>query len=69
MTVVKVSFNIPEDMLRGLKRLAEDEGITATEAFRRAIRTDQFFRDEAARGNRLLVEDADRKKAREVFLP
>ena len=69
MKMVKVSFEMPEEMFRDLKELARGQGITVTETLRRAIRTSKFFRDEQAKGNRVLIRDERRREDREVLLP
>lgn len=69
MKMVKVSFEMPEEMFRDLKELARGQGITVTETLRRAIRTSKCFRDEQAKGNRVLIRDERRREDRQVFLP
>lgn len=65
--VVKLSVNLSEDVAGALKDLATHEGISMTEALRRAIGTEKFLRDEISKGHKVLIED-DEKKLKEIVL-
>ncbi|WP_251955597.1 ribbon-helix-helix protein, CopG family [Nostoc commune] len=43
----KITVNLPQETIEVLKRLAEEQGITATAALRKAIATEDFLRSEA----------------------
>jgi hypothetical protein len=66
--VVKVSFNLPEKLLSILRKHASYQGISMTEAVRRAISIQDFIAKEMDKGHRLLVEGTD-KQVREVLIP
>jgi hypothetical protein len=67
MAVKKVTVNLPDGDLATLKRLAEDRGISVTQALRQAISTERFLTDETEqKGYKLILEkEGDR---REVIL-
>lgn len=56
---VKTTMNLPAATMEQLKRLADDNGITRTEALRRAIATESYIADQVAAGRRVLIEDSD----------
>jgi hypothetical protein len=43
----RISVSLPQEDIDTLKRLAEEQGITATAALRKAIATEAFIRREA----------------------
>jgi hypothetical protein len=65
-SVVKVSVNLPANEVEWLKQIAENDGITMTEALRRSISTQKFVKDTVEKGGKLLVEDPDQKALRQV---
>jgi len=64
---VKVSFNLTPREVEQLKELAAQQGITATEALRRALATERFIYDTYQRGGKLLIEEADKPVRELVF--
>ncbi len=58
--VVKLTVNLPETLVRDLRAMAEDQGITMTEVLRRAIGTEKFLRDNIKQGSKLVLEDPDK---------
>ena len=63
----RVSVNLPESVVDALKELAKKSGITMTEVLRKAILTEKLLNDEAERGNKILIEDKD-KRLRQLVL-
>jgi predicted transcriptional regulator len=65
---VKVTVNLPEELVGALKEYADARGITMTEALRRAITHENYFAGEIEAGGTVLIEKPD-KSIREVVLP
>lgn len=68
-TPVRVSVNLPPKTAETLRGLAEAEGVTITEAIRRAIATQDFFTREARESQRVILEDKQTGAKREVVFP
>jgi predicted transcriptional regulator len=64
---VKVTVNLSPQVVKALEALAEEEGITKTEALRKAISTEKFLHEEKKKGSRILIEDTD-QKIREIII-
>ena len=66
----KVTVNLPDGTVEAIKKLAEDRGITQTEAIRQAIDS-QFFLDQEVRNGReiLLQNPANKTVQRLIFHP
>ena len=67
MPPVKVTVNLPEELVETLRKYAEERGITLTEAIRRAIAHERYFTTEIELGGTVLIEKPD-KSIREVVL-
>lgn len=65
--IVKVSANLPADVVATLRDLAERQGITMTEVLRRAISTEKFIEDTRASGSRILIQDREEKVRELVY--
>jgi predicted transcriptional regulator len=52
----KVTVNLSDETIEDLKTVAEKQGITLTEAIRKAIATEKFVQDERDEGAKILVE-------------
>ena len=66
-TVARLTVNLPWRVWEVLKKLAEDQNITKTEALRRAISTEAFrYRVEHEEGH-ILVERPDGRQERVNF--
>jgi hypothetical protein len=59
--IVKVTVNIPEELLQFVKEVAAEEKITATDVFRRALRSEKFFVDALKHKSKILIEEQDGK--------
>lgn len=61
----RMSVTLSSDAAKWLEVLAESQGITQTEALRKAIATEAYIQREIAEGSKILVQKAD-KEIREV---
>lgn len=57
---VKVSAELPKDLLDILEQLARQRGVSANTVLQQAIQTEKFFADKLAAGNKVLLENKDR---------
>jgi predicted transcriptional regulator len=62
----KTSFNLPDEDLAELKRLAEEHKVTLTQALRQAIKDSKFLTEQAAQ-NTLLIQAPDGEVQRVVI--
>lgn len=68
MLLGKLSVNIPQSELNDLREVANKRGWTMTETLRQAIALEKLVAEEVAKGNKILIQQPDRK-AREILLP
>lgn len=61
----RMSITLSSDAAKWLELLAESQGITQTEALRKAIATEAYIQKEIAEGSKILIQKAD-KEIREV---
>ncbi|WP_035238714.1 ribbon-helix-helix protein, CopG family [Desulfobacter vibrioformis] len=64
---LRVSVNLPENIVETLKQLAARDGITMTEVIRKAIMTEKLLSDELKEGNKILIEDQSKKFRQLIF--
>lgn len=64
---VKVSLNLPAQVVETLRQLAAQEGRTMTEIIRRGIEMEGFLADLRAKNSKVLVKGADGEVAEVVF--
>lgn len=64
--VVKLSVNLPADVVEALREMAQRENTTLTEALRRSVSTQKFVADAVQNGSKILVEDPGSKQIRQV---
>jgi predicted DNA-binding protein len=67
MSYVKTSLNLPEPAVEALKQIAAKRGVTMAEVVRQAIATEKFLHDEVEKGNKILLEDKDKRLRQVVF--
>jgi hypothetical protein len=67
MNSVKISANLPQSSIDQLKSIAQQQGITMTEALRQAISTKSFLNEQSAKGAKILVEDKDKSLKQVVW--
>ena len=60
MDAVKVTLNLPENLVKRLKKEAERLNISMTEAIRRGIETELFLNSEENSGSKILLEKEDK---------
>ncbi len=65
--VAKLTVNLPWKVWEALRTMAEEDGISKTEALRRCISTEVFRRSIEKEGGRLVVERPDGTKERVHF--
>lgn len=58
---VKVTINLPIDLIEQLKEESKRKNITMTEAIRRGLETELFLNKEEKEGNKILVEKEGNK--------
>lgn len=64
---LRVSVNLPENIVETLKQLAARDSITMTEVIRKAIMTEKLLSDEIKNGNKILIEDQSKKFRQLIF--
>ena len=65
--MAKASFNLPDEDLEELRRLADARNVTLTQALRQAIKDSSFLSEHAEGENTLLIEKPG-ERLREVVL-
>ena len=64
---VRLTVNLSDEVAQALRELAEKRGTTVCEALRHAISTEKFINDKIEKGERVLLEDPDSNKQREII--
>jgi predicted transcriptional regulator len=59
MAVRKASFNLPDEELDALRRLAAERNVSVTQALRQAIHDSTFIEEQLREKNKLLIERRD----------
>lgn len=67
-TQARLNVNMNAQTADALRQLARDNGISFTEAVRRAISIYKFFEDEMAQGRKIQTMDRDGGNKRDVVL-
>jgi hypothetical protein len=63
----KVTVNLPDGTVSTLRDIAQDRGITLTEALRQTIESQRYLDQEIRRGGKVLVEKPDQTLRQIVF--
>ncbi len=63
----KITVNLPDNTVSGLREIAENRGITVTEALRQTIESQQFLDSEIRGGGKLLVEKPNQPTRQILF--
>jgi hypothetical protein len=66
--IVKVSVNLPDDLVRDLKAMAEERGTSVTEVLKAAIGTERYLAERITNGAKVLVEEKDKSVKQLVFV-
>ena len=64
----KVTVNLPDDTVEAIKKMAEDRGITQTEAIRQAIESQYFLNREVQNGREILLQNPANKTVQRLIL-
>lgn len=67
MEIVRVSVNLPEPVVEIARKLASESHTTVTEIIRRSIIAEDMLHNEVKQGNKILIEDPN-KKVRQLIL-
>ncbi|AGY58905.1 ribbon-helix-helix protein, CopG family [Gloeobacter kilaueensis] len=62
----KLTVNLSDDALADLEQIAKAQGITLTEAIRKALATEGYLLRETKLGRKILVQDPSTKEIREL---
>jgi hypothetical protein len=57
--IYKTSVNLPQESVDALKEIAQQKGMTLSEALRQAISTEKFFQDTQSQGGKILTQLPD----------
>ncbi|MDM7886572.1 ribbon-helix-helix protein, CopG family [Curtobacterium sp. RHCKG23] len=66
--LVRLNVNLNAETAEALKEIADQRGISFTEAVRRAISVYKFIDDETQEGHRIQTVDPERNEVRELVL-
>ena len=66
--LTKLTVNLPAETVKAMRELAQQRGITTTEAIRQALENERFLRQEVQKGNHVLIEQPN-GPARQLILP
>lgn len=67
---VKVTVNLPKETVAALKKMADDRGITVTEAIRQAIESQFYLHEKVMGGKEILLQNpANKTVQRLIFHP
>ena len=58
---VKITIALPEKDIERLTEISAKEGVSKTEALRRAIATEKYFIEQREKGHKVLIEDKNKK--------
>lgn len=67
MATKKITVNLPSEQVEFLQRIAEKEHLTFTDVLRRSINSEKFFITQEESNNKILVEDTNTARIREVW--
>ena len=63
----KITVNLPPEAVEALKKLANEQGITATAALRQAISTESFIREQIKHNAKILIQEPQGDTKQLVF--
>lgn len=61
---VKVTVNLPEEIVEAVRYLAAKRGVSRTEVLRQAISTEKFLDDSVSKGDSVVLENEESKERR-----
>ena len=59
MALVKMSVNLPEEVMEDLRKIAEERQVTLTQAIRDGIAMEKYLTQEQLHGGRVLIQKPD----------
>lgn len=62
----KVTINLPLETIDKINEIAQKHGLTMTEAVRRAIITESYLETQMDQGNKILIENPEKKTYSEL---
>lgn len=57
MATKKVTVNLPEEMIKFLQKIAEEEDLSFTDVLRRSINAEKFFVTQEKANRKILIEE------------
>jgi hypothetical protein len=63
----KVTVNLPEETLAAVKQIADDNGLSMTEALRQLIDNQYYLHTQAKEGTKVLLETPGRQQREVLF--
>lgn len=61
MSIVRVTVNLPKNLIERLKNESKIRNITMTETIRRGLETELFLTNEEKSGSKILLEKKDKR--------
>jgi len=61
MNTVKITLNLPDNLLKRLREQSKQLSISLTETIRRGLETELFLTEEENTGSKILLEKKDNK--------
>ena len=66
--LIRLNVNLNQETAAALRKIADDKGISFTEAVRRAISLYDYIEEETRNGRHVQTTDADRNSVRELVM-
>lgn len=64
----QMTFNLSEELVQALQKMAERTGTTMADALKRAITVQKFLYEQESEGKNVLIEDAENNTLQRVLL-
>jgi hypothetical protein len=65
---VKISANLPAEIVKTLRQVAKLKGTSMTEVLRHAISLEAFLLEKEREGSKILVEEKDKKRILQLMV-
>lgn len=65
---VKISANLPAEVVKTLRQVAKLKGTSMTEVLRHAISLEAFLLEKEREGSKILVEEKDKKRTLQLMV-
>jgi hypothetical protein len=65
---VKISANLPAEIVKTLRQVAKLKGTSMTEVLRHAINLEAFLLEKEREGSKILVEEKDKKRTLQLMV-